>query len=396
MTVRITKPEFNLREKLSELDKPTGLKGNELMRSETTQEARDVIGAGRRNLIINGDMRIWQRTDGAAVTGATSLKFGPDRWMFEEGCDNLVTTMSRSTDTPSGQGFKYSFQLSPSTVESTHESGDFAQYMYFIEGYDFAPAQWGNADAKPCTLSFWFKTSMGGQHYVTVCSSGGVDVWSTSITSIANAWEHHAITIPPPTTGTWNTTSGRGLEIRIGLMESPSVTVATSELWYHGGSAYNGFADAHSEWAFSTSNNAYLTGVQLEIGSQATPFEHRPYAEELALCQRYFTFIPSGTVFPGRGNSGSSYIYSYSLPVPLRASPTVATDNNLAHGTFTMRRYRDGTGISDSTSTPTTNSTYFQENTNMIHLLTGGFTGADDRSATLFLGGGAITLSAEL
>ena len=396
MTVRITKPEFNLREKLSELDKPTGLKGNELMRSETTQEARDVIGAGRRNLIINGDMRIWQRTDGSAVTGATVLTFGPDRWMFEEGCDNLVTTLSRSTDTPSGQGFKYSFQLSPSTVESTHESGDFAQYMYFIEGYDFAPAQWGTADAKPCTLSFWFKTSMGGQHYVTVCSSGGVDVWSTSITSIANAWEHHAITIPPPTTGTWNTTSGRGLEIRIGLMESPSVTVATSELWYHGGSAYNGFADAHSEWAFSTSNNAYLTGVQLEIGSQATPFEHRPYAEELALCQRYFTFIPSGTVFPGRGNSGSSYIYSYSLPVPLRASPTVGTDNDIAHGTFSMRRYRDGTGVSDSTNTPTTNSTYFRGHTNMIHLLTGGFTGGDDRSAILFLSGGAITLNAEI
>ena len=396
MTVRITKPEFNLREKLSELDKPTGLKGNELMRSETTQEARDVIGAGRRNLIINGDMRIWQRTDGAAVTGATSLKFGPDRWMFEEGCDNLVTTLSRSTDTPSGQGFKYSFQLSPSTVESTHESGDFAQYMYFIEGYDFAPAQWGTADAKPCTLSFWFKTSMGGQHYVTVCSSGGVDVWSTSITSIANAWEHHAITIPPPTTGTWNTTSGRGLEIRIGLMESPSVTVATSELWYHGGSAYNGFADAHSEWAFSTSNNAYLTGVQLEIGSQATPFEHRPYAEELALCQRYFTFIPSGTVFPGRGNSGSSYIYSYPLPVPLRASPTVGTNNDIAHGTFSIRRYRDATGVSDSTDTPTTNSTYFRGHTNMIHLLTGGFTGGDDRSAILFLSGGAITLNAEI
>ena len=335
MTVRITKPEFNLREKLSELDKLSGLKGNELMRSDTAQDARDLISAGRRNLIINGDMRIWQRTNGSAVTGATSLKFGPDRWMFEEGCDNLVTVLTRSTDTPSGQGFKYSFQLSPSTVENTHESGDFAQYMYFVEGYDFAPAQWGNADAKPCTLSFWFKTSMGGQHYVTVCSSGGTDVWSTSITSIANAWEHHAITIPPPTTGTWNTTNGRGLEIRIGLMDSPSVSVANSEQWYHGGSAYNGFADAHSTWAFNTSNNAYLTGVQLEIGKNATEFEHRPYAEELALCQRYFWRLDNGA-----NQAGAQWMYniddndSYrratvNHPVPMRGSPSVT---NIALG----------------------------------------------------------------
>ena len=80
----------------------------------------------------------------------------------------------------------------------------------------------------------------------------------------------------------------------------------------------------------------------------------------------------------------------------MRASPTVGTDNDIAHGTFSMRRYRDGTGVSDSTNTPTTNSTYFRGHTNMIHLLTGGFTGGDDRSAILFLSGGAITLNAEI
>ena len=77
-------------------------------------------------------------------------------------------------------------------------------------------------------------------------------------------------------------------------------------------------------------------------------------------------------------------------------SPDVGKTNSLAHGTYSMRRYRDATGVSDSTDTPTTNSTYFQGNSNMIHLLQGGFTGADDRSATLFLSGGAITLDAEI
>ena len=89
-------------------------------------------------------------------------------------------------------------------------------------------------------------------------------------------------------------------------------------------------------------------------------------------------------------------MYSYQTPVPMRASPTVGTDNDLAHGTFSMRRYRDATGVSDSTSTPTTSATYFRGDTANITFYQGGFTAADDRSATLFLSGGAITLSAEI
>ena len=336
MTVRISKPEFNLREKISELDKPSGIKGNELLRSETTQEARDLIGAGRRNLIINGDMRIWQRSGGAAVGGAIGLKFGPDRWMFEEGCGQLVTVLTRSTSTPPGQGFKYSFQLSPSQVESALDANDFAQYMYFVEGYDFAPARWGTVHAKPCTLSFWFKTSMGGQHYVCFNSFSGVDTWSTSITSKADVWERHVITVPPPMTGTWNTTNSRGLEIRIGLMKSGSVTVANSEQWYHGGNNYYGFADAHSNWAFDTSNNAYLTGVQLEIGSQATEFEHRSLTEEMVLCHRYYQQIEGYSDLimfgSGRANGANEAQVAVPLTVPLRASPSIPSLDYSAWG----------------------------------------------------------------
>ena len=80
MTVRVTKPEFNLREKISELDKPVGLKGSELMKSETLQEARDLIGAGRKNLFINGDMRIDQRSNGSASTPSGTGYTSVDRW----------------------------------------------------------------------------------------------------------------------------------------------------------------------------------------------------------------------------------------------------------------------------------------------------------------------------
>ena len=361
MAVRVSKPEVNLRDKLNKAEPPIGVHGSQLLKSKSTSETFDLVRAGRRNLIINGGMEIWQRTANAAVTGATGLKFGPDRWMFEEGCANLVTTLTRSTDTPQDQGFRYSFQLSPSQVESALDSSDFAQYMYFVEGYDFAPAQWGTINAKPCTLSFWFKTNMGGQHYVSFNSSSGVDTWSTSIRSTMNVWEHHVITVPPPMTGTWNYEVGRGLEIRIGLMRSASVTQANSGQWFHGGSGYNGFADAHSDWAFNTAHSAYLTGVQLEIGSQATPFEHRPYAEELALCQRYYWKLDNGT-----NQAGAQWLYkighggndgyrraTINHPVPMRGSPSVTnialthtgTSSNVQfNGTHTTTIYVNGAG----------------------------------------------------
>ena len=128
--------------------------------------------------------------------------------MFEEGCSQLVTDLTRSTDTPSGQGFKYSFQVSPSTAESALDDADFAQYMYFVEGYDFAPAQWGTANAKPLTVSFWVKSNVAGQ---TLCFN--VSNWPANTRTFiaeytlpsgtANSWQKHVINIPGDTTGTW-------------------------------------------------------------------------------------------------------------------------------------------------------------------------------------------------
>ena len=360
MAVRVSKPEVNLRDKLNKAEPPIGAHGSQLLKSKSTSETFDLVRAGRRNLIINGDMRIWQRSSGSAVTGATGLKFGPDRWMFEEGCNNLVTTLTRSTDTPLDQGFRYSFQLSPSQVESALDSGDFAQYMYFIEGYDAAPAQWGTINAKPCTLSFWLKTNMGGEHYVSVNSHAGTDTWSTSVRSTMNVWEHHVITIPPPMTGSWYYTDGRGIEIRIGLMRSASVTQAKSGQWFHGGSNYDGFADAHSDWAFNTAHSAYLTGVQFEIGSQATPFEHRPYAEELALCMRYYEGIIMGTgtaLFRTWTNTAGSPTNvsnaEYHFKVEKRATPTWTVEGNASW-------YPSGT--SGMSAYPSTSMCLFQRN----------------------------------
>ena len=294
MTVNVSKPAFNIREKISELDRPVGNHGTQLMQSADAAESFDLVRAGRKNIIQNGDQKIWQRYTSKQSPSGTGLNFISDRWMFEEGCQQLVATLSRSTDTPAGEGFQYSAQINVDTVESAI-SGDFAQYMYFVEGYDMAHLEWGTEYAKPATLSFWFKTTISGDHYVAINSNAGVDTWSTSIHSPANTWKKHVVTIDPPKSGTWLNDNRRGLEIRIGLCNSSSVAVSDWDKWYHGGGGYNGFSTSHSNLILTQNNKAWLTGVQLEVGTVATPFEFRSYAEELALCQRYYEGVIMGT-----------------------------------------------------------------------------------------------------
>ena len=326
MTVRVSKPAFNIREKLSELDNPVGNHGNQLMQSADAAESFDLVRAGRKNIIQNGDQKIWQRYTSKQSPAGTGLIFISDRWMFEEGCGELVATVSRSTDTPAGEGFQYSAQINVDTVESAI-SGDFAQYMYFVEGHDYQHLEWGTAHAKPVTLSFWFKTTVSGDHYVSINSNGGVDTWSTSIHSPTNVWKKHVVTIDPPTSGTWLSGTSRGIEIRIGLCNSSSVAVSDWDKWYYGGSSYNGFSTAHSNLILTQNNKSWLTGVQLEVGTVATPFEFRSYAEELALCQRYYEilYMSSGTACCySTGDSTIKYAHTWYFKHIKRTQASVA------------------------------------------------------------------------
>ena len=367
MTVNVSKPAFNIREKLSELDRPVGTHGSQLMRSHDAAESFDLVRAGRKNIIQNGDQKIWQRYTSKQSPSGTGLNFISDRWMFEEGCQQLVATLSRSTDTPAGEGFLYSAQINVDTVESAI-SGDFAQYMYFVEGYDMAHLEWGTAYAKPATLSFWFKTTISGDHYVAINSNAGVDTWSTRIHSPTNTWKKHVVTIDPPTSGTWLNDNRRGLEIRIGLCNSSSVAVSDWDKWYHGGGGYNGFSTSHSNLILTQNNKAWLTGVQLEVGTVATPFEFRSYAEELALCQRYYEGVIMGTgtalfrTYLNNAGGGSNVTnFEYNYKVEKRASPTWSLEGN---GTW------HPTGTSGMTAYPSTSTCMFQRNDSTAQFLT--------------------------
>ena len=355
----------------------------------------DQVRSGRKNMIINGAMNICQRF---AVNSANNISnathtYHVDRFKAYESTDGILQGEWIDSDAP--PNFTHSVLYHPATTDTSIANGQFAFISQVIELNNMRHLGYGGSYAKTCTLSFWVKSNLTGTYTISLINDGTNNrqfVTEYTINS-TNTWEKKTITIPGDTGGTWNS---NGLRIAWTLTSAGNRQTTTVGSWFDDSTARYATNKQVSGFMSNTGNTFKLSGVQFEIGNYATDFEYRSYGEELSLCQRYFAFIPSGTVFPGRGNSGSSYIFSYSLPVPLLKSPVVGKTNSLAHGTFSMRRYRDDTGVSDSTDTPTTSSTYFQGNSNMIHLIQGGFTGADDRSATLFLSGGAITLEADI
>ena len=362
------------------------------------------VGGGQlsnRNKARNGAMKISQRATTFSTT--TSDTYLIDGWMTQHGSSgNLDCTITQSTDAPAG--FSKSLKITPDSTQTPSGSQN-GMLVQRLEGQELQDFAFGTSDAKTITVSWYAKTSATGAGNYTVKVEYSPDGSQGNVYAVnklfafTTTWTRYTYTIPA--TGTATSvgpvdSNALGFRIEYHLFAGPDDVHSQFTQWTSNSSPTYKVISGQKNFMDNTNNELYITGLQIEVGDTETSFEHRTYSDELLRCQRYFTFAPSGTVFPGRGNSGSSYIYSYQSTVPMRVSPTIGTSNDIAHGTFSVRRYRDGTGVSDSTSTPTTNSTYFSPNTNMIHLIQGGFSGADDRSATLFISGGAITMSAEL
>ena len=359
-------------------------------------------GLSHRNLIINGAMTISQRTTSSSTVGAGSGYSVMDRFKTNNDLPSGVSNLTLSQDSDAPAGFSKSYKVTPNQAGTLADSDRFF-LTTSLEAQDIRNSGWNYTDPNSkLTLSFYIKSNLTGIVSLELNSPDSPSTKrhfrSTVTINSANTWERKTVTITGDSQLVFDDNNEAGLHITWHYASGPNFSSGThvTGSWDTNAVAANRSSSSNINIYSNTSNFVSLTGVQLEVGDTATSFEHRSISEELLRCQRYFTFVPSGTVFPGRGNSSSSYIYSYQSTVPMRASPTIGVSNDIAHGTFSVRRYRDGTGVSDSTSTPTTSSTYFSPNSNMIHLIQGGFSGADDRSATLFVSGGAITISAEL
>jgi len=373
MTVRVNKDSFNLREKLSELERPIGLKGSELMKSETAQEARDFISAGRKNLIINGDMRIAQRGTSATSAGSGFIFNTIDRLMTRNNGSNTARyTNTQSTDSPGLEGFKYSYKLEVTTAKGTLTSNHYQGVSTRIEGLNLQHLCFGTSNAKSTTLSFWVKSNTTGQYSCHISNWNNSRNISRPYTiNTANNWEKKTITIPGDTTTVIPNDTGIGFEI--------GWCLATTSYYNDGtdGSVWHGTGDAgkrHSghvvQFGGTIGDTWQITGVQFEVGKNATDFEHRTYAEELALCQRYyFKSLATRQSILYKGPLWETNWYHF--PVEMRANPTLSGGNwflrnpgsnsNISYSGFSNTIYRTGFYITSNTTNTNTFQCWFND-----------------------------------
>lgn len=270
MTVKITKPQINVREELNDLKKPTGIAGEAMLRAETPQEQFNLIGAGRKNILINGAFQVWQRGTSSTAYSGSTRGYIADRWSHR-----YATTAERSTDVPSGEAFKYSFKV---VIASTSPDA------FIIQGVEDADRFSGQT----VTFSYWIKPSetctLRDDYFRNAQGTHDLE---------GGVWQRVTNTFVVPSDITAN---------EFIYIQFPANKVITF----------------------------YITGVQLELGSVATPFEHRSYGEELALCQRYYqqhgggsyTGIATAQIF-----DATHSMFSFLFPTKMRAAPSFSFSN---------------------------------------------------------------------
>jgi len=292
MAVKFTKPEINVREKLAELDKPSGIAGEAMLRAETPQEQFNLIGAGRRNMVINGAMLVWQRGT-VQTTSQNNSYHCVDRWApYSSG----RTQYQQSTDVP--DGFAYALTTSGTPVGE------------YIISHGIELPSVGRAGelyvGQKFTVSYYAKSTVAGDRLMDwmafrvgqTSSSSQVEAKvndSSEYHSLSTGWKRYSRTYT--ITGTPGSTN-------------ICVALAIRNHWDNPIAA----------------GNISITGVQVEIGSTATPFEHRSYGEELALCQRYFYKAPSsnGYMYSMLGVHATSGEIQYYPPATMRTAPSVS------------------------------------------------------------------------
>ena len=283
-----------------------------------------------RNLLYNGAATVYQRGENASIS-ANASNFATDRWQLE--VDDAGTwTFSQSTDTPSG--FGYSHKLDCTTAKSSLDSDSVLIFQQYLEGQDLQHLDKGSSGAKNLTLSFYVKSAKTGTHVVEFQDKDNNRNCQRSYTiSAADTWELKTLTIPGDTTGALDNDNGHSLSVRFWLAAGSIFTSGTLQTDW--GSTVNANrVVGQVNLADDTSNNWLVTGIQLEIGEKATPFEHRSFGDELARCQRYFRRFCEGVQYAsapssGYGVSSTSAYHNVDLSPEMRSVPTLADFSNL-------------------------------------------------------------------
>jgi hypothetical protein len=270
--------------------------------------------AGTRNRIINGDMRIDQRNAGASVT-PTDGQYTLDRWITRVSQSSKLTVQQSSV---APAGFSNSLLVTSSSAYSIVAS-DFFSVSQYVEGFNFADFAWGAASAATITISFWVRSSLTGTFGGSIRNNAENRSYPFSYTIAAtDTWEYKSVTIMGDTTGTWvGSTNGRGAMINWSVGTGSTFSAAANSY-----TAGNILSSTGATSVVGTSGATfYITGVQLEPGTVATPFERRSYGQELSLCQRYYWKTTNRALNTALDNTKVGAAVNW--PTTMRAAPTI-------------------------------------------------------------------------
>ena len=276
-----------------------------------------------RNIVINGAMSIAQRNTSVASITASGY-YTLDR--FNLAISSLGTwTQSQSTDTPTGQGFANSLKMDCTTADASPSAGDFLILQQIFEGQNLQYLKKGTANAVQLTASFWVKSTKTGTFICELKDLNNSRQVSASYTvSVTNTWEKKIITFPADATGAFTNDNGGSLELNFWLGAGTTWTSGTLNTSWGAEVAANR-AVGQVNIADSTSNDWYITGVQLEAGTTASDFEFLPVDVNLGRCQRYYYgWGNSETAMGAAQSTGSNTsIFHFNMPTTMRVTPTV-------------------------------------------------------------------------
>ena len=339
-----------------------------------------VPNLGRRNILINGGMKIWQR--GTSADSISTGTYMCDRWRgVHAGLDGNYDWDQESTSTP--EGFPYALKISTDAVESSLDAGDNIKVQQKLEGQDLQHLLKGTTNAKKTTMSFWVKSSVASTYTFELIDNDNARSLSKSYTiNSANTWEHKILTLDGDTSGTLDNDTNASMTLNWYIDSGSALTSGTFN-----DTAWKSTDDTErvydtTGWLVASSREFYITGAQWEVADTATDFEHLSFGEELLLCQRYFeTNYPEGN-YPGDtiGNTigagltyrtGAATTYdNWSFKVRKRANPVMVAYNGLDGSTGTWR----GSGSTNYSVTFADNEDYFSASiSNASSLVRAGF-----------------------
>ena len=338
---------------------------------------------GRRNIVINGAMQVAQRATSATGLGDSDTYAVCDRWkLVKEATTAGRLTMSQDSSAPSG--FGNSLKLDCTTADTSIASGEVLLLQQRIEGQNLQAFAKGTSDAKEFSVSFYVKGNASATYVCELHDQDNSRQCSKTF-NVTTSWTRIELLFPADTTGAFDDDNARSLNLNIALNAGSDFTSGTLN-----SSAFASNTNANryvgiSSFFDSTDRTFFITGLQMEVGSQATPFEHRSFGEELRLCQRYFQKLGAG-YYAANGLGTTKLSTGFPLATAIRAAPSAVTAP-------TSQFHRSG---NQNSSSATIDSITLAHNSSFLNLRLTGFTSVTDEAPHVVYNNNEMSIDSEL